>query len=92
MIFTSSKSNASNFTFFALYQYRSSQMPVAEATLTPTAHEELHSRGLERVSSPSHSHQLARRPGGTLAPALPFWRHPISQAFLSILWEISLKM
>jgi hypothetical protein len=65
---------------------------LAEATPTPIAHEELHSRCLKRASSPPHSHQLARRPGGTLAPTLPFWHRPVSQAFLNTLWKISLKM
>ena len=66
-------------------------MPVAEVTPTPIAHDELHCRGLEQESSPPHAYQLACTPSGTLSPTLPFWRRPISQAFPSILWKISLK-
>ena len=92
MIFTSAKSNTSKFTFFASYQYRSSRMPVAEATPTPIAHDELQERGLEQASSPSHANQLARKPSGTLSRTLPFCHGPVSQAFLSTLWKMSLQM
>ena len=92
MIFTSAKSNASKFTIFPLYAYRSLRMPVAEVTPTPIAHEEPPCRGFEPTSNPPHAHQLARTPSGTLSRTLPFCPGPVSQAFLSTLWKISLKM
>ena len=41
MILICAKSNASKFTFFAIYQYRSSRMPIAEATPIPIAQDGL---------------------------------------------------
>ena len=52
MVFTAAKSNASKFTLFPSYQYRSLQMPLAKVTPAPIAHEELHFCGLKHASSP----------------------------------------
>ena len=65
---------------------------LAKATPTPIAHEEPPCPGLEQASSPPHANHLARTPSGTLSRILPFCPAPVSQAFLSTLWKISLKM